>query len=355
MVRYNLNSPLKNITLVFFLTLSGMININAQETYYIRNGNQISKVEHSDPTKVNAKEWQVLLFKRGASKTPGTQWGLISGKSAEEVMHKLKSNQDFEIRYNKWAGKGAVQDEVYTHFNPLGPVAVVEKSSPGKSSKQDNELKEKLNKVLTVYNNVKEYLDNQEKIAKILSESNTETPFDDVGNVFKEYTENLKQAFQRVSDLQNRLQRGMNISMEQIDININEINKNLQVVRTNSGILSAKTDNPKQNENTGQGNTSNNTENSSPHKTGADFEKLTEELISATGNIDPNNPKASYINLQKIISRLAKAISEDPEADQSMKKLGNLLSKMAKLDMEEDTEKFMQYLQEMTELVNEIK
>lgn len=41
-------------------------------------------------------------------------------------MRKLKDAQAFKLRFNKWAGKSAVQDPVDTHFNPSGPIALRE-------------------------------------------------------------------------------------------------------------------------------------------------------------------------------------------------------------------------------------
>ena len=104
-------------------------NVSGQNTYYIRSGKNITKVENSDPSKLNVTEWQVLLFKKGAAKVVGTQWGMITGKSASYVMSQLKKDQDFELRFNAFIGKGRVQDDVFTCFNALGPVAVVEDAS----------------------------------------------------------------------------------------------------------------------------------------------------------------------------------------------------------------------------------
>ena len=92
---------------------------------------------------------------------------------------------------------------------------------------------EKLAKVKNIYDQVKEYYDDYHKIVEVINEPKPQTPFDNVGQVFKEYSDNLKGAFQRVSSLHNQLQNGINLSMEQIDKSINEINNNLNVVKNN--------------------------------------------------------------------------------------------------------------------------
>src|SRR5215203_1285072 len=215
--------------------------VSGQSTYYIRSGKNITKVENSDPSKLNVTEWQVLLFKKGAARVMGTQWGMITGKSASHVMSQLKKDQEFELRFNSFIGKGKVQDDVFTNFNALGPVAVVENASNKQINDPNNStFQEKITKVKNVYDQVKEYYDNYHEIVGIINEPKPQTPFDNVGQVFKEYSDNLKEAFQRVSSLQNQLQNGINLSMAQSDKSINEINTNLNVVKNNSRIIKQK-------------------------------------------------------------------------------------------------------------------
>ena len=75
---------------------------------------------------------------------------------------------------------------------------------------------------------------------------------------------------------------------------------------------------------------------------------LSDQLSSAFTNIDPNNPEAAYKEIKRISRLLAKSIQDDPESDQKMKDLGNLLMKISSTD---DTDKLMEYLQKMIELL----
>ena len=327
------------------LMLLGTATVKGQNsTFYIRKGNQITKVENVDPAKIKVTEWQVLLFKKGAPKKVGTQWGIIDGKSADAVMKKLKSSQDFEIRYNKWAGKGPVQDEVFTNFNPLGPVAVMENATSDreKQNQKDPATQEKWEKLKAIYDEVKGYYDGYQQTMEIMSGSDSQTPFDNVGNVFREYADNLKEAYLRVLDLQYKLQKINGYSMEEIDRNISLINANLSVVSRNAGILQEKLDiKPAANSTTTQ---------TGAKRNDQDFDKLTEELTNAISNMDPNNPEAAYREVRRISKLLAKIISDDPDSDASMNKLGKLFYAMSETS---DPDKQLEYLQEMTKLMEE--
>jgi hypothetical protein len=319
-------------------------NVSAQNTYYIRSGKNITKVENSDPSKLNVTEWQVLLFKKGAAQVVGTQWGLITGKSSSQVMSQLKKDQDFELRYNAFMGKGRVQDAVFTNFNALGPVAVVENASSNqqKDDANNSPLVEKLTKVKQVYDQVKEYYDDYHSIMEVVNEPKPQTPFDNVGQVFKEYSDNLKEAFLRVNSLQNQLQKGMNLSIAQIDKNINEINNNLSVVKNNSKVI-------KQKLNINQGSKS--SQGKAPKGSTEEFDKLSEQLTNAFANIDPNDPDAAYSEIKRISKLLAKHIQDDPDSDQKMKNLAAILLKIASTD---DEDQLMEYLQKMIELLSDM-
>ena len=332
-------------TTVLILTLYfEPFNVSAQSTYYIRSGKTITKVENSDPSKLNVTEWQVLLFKKGAARVMGTQWGIITGKSASQVMSQLKKDQDFELRFNSFIGKGKVQDDVFTNFNALGPVAVVENASSNKQINDANNstFQEKITKVKNVYDQVKEYYDNYHEIVGIINEPKPQTPFDNVGQVFKEYSDNLKEAFHRVSSLQNQLQNGINLSMAQIDKSINEINTNLNVVKNNSKIIKQKL-NINQ-----EGKLSQN----KPTKGSAEeCDKISEQLTTAFTNIDPNNPDAAYKEIKRLSKLLAKCIHDDPDSDQKMKSLADILLKISSTD---DDDQLMEYLQKMIELLSDM-
>lgn len=331
--------------IVLFISMySGVLNVSGQSTYYVRNGKNITKVENSDPSKMNVTEWQVLLFKKGASHVVGTQWGIITGKTSEQVMSQLKKDQEFELKYNAFFGKGRVQDAVFTNFNPLGPVAVIENktSNQAGNDKSSKAMLEKLNKVKNVYDQVKEYYDGYHEIVEILNSPKSPTAFDNVGEVFKEYSDNLKEAFQRVNSLQGQLQKGTDISMEQFEKNINEINKNLSVVHKNSNLITQKLDIVRSSKISG----------SNKGKTSSEeFDKLSEQLTNAFVNIDVNNPESAFKEIKRISKLLAKYIKDDPDSDQKMNNLADLLLKISNT---EDDDMMMEYLQKMIELLSDM-
>jgi hypothetical protein len=333
-------------TTVLILTLHfGSLIVSGQSTYYVRNGKNLTKVENSDPSKLKISEWQVLLFKKGDPHVAGKEWGMITGKSAGQVMSQLKKDQEFELKYNAFIGKGRVQDDVFTNFNPLGPVAVVENSSS--SNQQNNNTnnstwQEKLTKVKNVYDQVKEYYDGYHQIVEIISEPKPQTPFDHVGEVFKEYSDNLKEAFLRVSSLKNQLQNGVNLSLEQIDKSIHEINNNLSVVKNNARVIRQKLNINDSNQLS---------QNKTAKGSTKDFDKLSEQLTNAFANIDPNDPDAAYKEIKRLSKLLAKSIEDDPDSDQKMKNLAAILLKISNTD---DEDQLMEYLQKMIELLSDM-
>ena len=102
-----------------FLLLAILVTLNlfSQSTFYIQDRNGISKVENGDPSQMDVNMWQVRLYNRGVPKSGDNYWGTIEGNSADEVMQKLKTQQEYELKINSFFGKGRVQDEKLTHFN----------------------------------------------------------------------------------------------------------------------------------------------------------------------------------------------------------------------------------------------
>jgi hypothetical protein len=174
------------IFLVSFL-LAGHLGVS-QSTYYVQIGSTLSKVTDGDPSAVKASEWQVRLYKANAASEGSGYWGLISGQSASEVMNALAERQKFELDYNQFMGNGNVQDETYTNFNPLGPIAVLQK---GPLSSRLTEMQQKIKQIYErfidtyeTFLEVKNYLD--------VAIKGQDNPYADVGSNFKAYTDLLK-------------------------------------------------------------------------------------------------------------------------------------------------------------------
>lgn len=223
----------------------------AQPPYYIKRGNSITKVENIDLSKLKVIEWQVQLFKRGATTSGDGYWGTIKGRTAKEVMVKLKSDQDFELRFNTFIGKGKVQDDILTHFNPLGPIAIMDKSVPGESPVDENtaqlaNISERAKDYLTTYLEVKKKLD-------VIIKGKASTPFDNYGNVFTEYTDNLKYAFKQISSLQSVLGKSTTNSIDKITKDIESINIKLDIANSKKEQLNEAFDNYNQNQSQNNG------------------------------------------------------------------------------------------------------
>jgi hypothetical protein len=108
------------------------------EPFYVLDGSRLTYVRNGDENDLqNVKEWHIRLYRRG-EETTGSPWGLIVGKSAGDVARQLKKSQDFELFYEKVFRS---RDKL-TFFNPLGPIAVIDRRDP---------LKKKLDKVKNIY------------------------------------------------------------------------------------------------------------------------------------------------------------------------------------------------------------
>ncbi|TCC82693.1 hypothetical protein [Pedobacter hiemivivus] len=177
------SSGQKNATLTRSASMAEGVR-NIQSTYYVQSKGNISKVENSDASRVKVKEWRVRLYKKGAPRTGNSNWGSISASSAEEVMKKLKAEQEFELRSNAFFGKGRVQDEICTHFNPLGPIAVLDEDTEKVAA--EKRAAELYAKSVDIYETFLEVKDNVDALRGV------DNPYSGVGNNFKEYAETVK-------------------------------------------------------------------------------------------------------------------------------------------------------------------
>lgn len=324
--------------------------IFSQSTFYVKNGDNITKVENGDPTKLKVTEWQVRLYKTDVATSGKNYWGVITGSTAEEVMKKLKSSQDFELRFNEWAGKGRVQDNPLTNFNPLGPIAVIESDNQSSSPQSNKGISaETMGKIQDLYGQVKEYYDNYQQIMEILENKPKEqNPFENVGNVLREYSDNLKDAFRRVSALQNSLQQANNTAMANINAEISKINNDLAAVERTSAQLQSSLNTSVQSSNTVNNAYVN---NSSPQPSSSGFDKFSEDLMNAFTNMDANNPEQSLKQINQIAKQFANEINNDPNADANMKELARLLTAMTSTT---DDDAIMQYLQQIIDLLGKM-
>jgi len=189
--------------IVFISLLLCLSSVSSITPFYILKGGSIIRDDNSDCNQVKAIEWQVRLYKKGTPKIGSSYWGVIKGRTADEVMTKLKSRQEFELKFNAFIGKGYIKDKVFTNFNSLGPIAIIDESKLEESSNKSNydRLSEVIGKAKDYYD---VYMDVENNIDKIINTKPT-GPFDNYGNVFKEYTDNLKDVLKNIDKLKNAL------------------------------------------------------------------------------------------------------------------------------------------------------
>jgi hypothetical protein len=219
----------KFIIIILLFTMHFAIS---QSTFYIQNGNSVSKVENGDPSQLNVSAWQVRLYKRGASKSGNNYWGKIEGGSANEVMQKLRAGQEFELKFNAFIGKGRVQDPVLTNFNPLGPIAITDASILTQSPTE-----EKIAQTSETYNKAGDYLNayfEAKKRLDVILKGKTINPFDNYGSVFKEYTSNLKDAIKQTISLRTLLLNNASVNIDRVEQQIASIDDKFEKANTNN-------------------------------------------------------------------------------------------------------------------------
>ena len=170
----------------FFLTVFGICAIrtlaHSANTYYVWDGRTLQTLHENVSRAPHYTQWEIWLYKRSeTTQTSSRQWGAIDGKSADEVMRKLKRSQDFEHQYERWCQCDWGDD---TFLNPEGPVAIIEpafQKRPG--------VIEKLDEAREVYDWDSSGL--LEKLAPLLGK---QSPWDSSHSALKEYIDHIKDA-----------------------------------------------------------------------------------------------------------------------------------------------------------------
>lgn len=114
----------------FLFALAVSTSAQQQNPHYVYDGKTL-QVLNEDLAPANCERWQVWLYQEGVRiprYTAGLQysrWGLIEGRSVEDVIRQLQASQSFEGAYLKFFGSGTWGR--YTFFNPIGPIAVTDR------------------------------------------------------------------------------------------------------------------------------------------------------------------------------------------------------------------------------------
>lgn len=356
-------SPLAIAILLFCFAV---LPVSAQQnpnSFFIYDGKSMQKVENGNPDEIKVTEWQVWLYRTGQSTSDErNRWGVISAATAGAVMQKLKKYQDAELSYNAWAGRGRVPDERLTNFNPVGPIARVERASASKERQDKQRLipKETWDKIQDAFGRAKNFREGYEAIIDILSKNpKTTTPFDNVGTGFRNYMEGLKGAMERANELRTILEDATVPLTEKIVAVINEITRNLdeaQAVapRVARGfgisesivappapqpptVAAQPTPKPPVNNNA-----------VSPDKIEAEMNRIMGEFE----NIDPNDFEGGMRKINQLARQLSDLINKDPDSTADMKELARLLVAITGTT---DMEKMTENLERLQQLMERIK
>jgi hypothetical protein len=248
----------------------------AQSKFYIQRGETISLVENADPDQINAKEWRVYLYKRNQPTIGNNYWGTLRGKSPKEVISKVHSNQDFEIQFNSFIGKSNPQNDIYTNFNPKGPVAIL---NDIEKSKKDNVCDE----YMQIYDKTKRYYEIYKEVKKkmdVVLNGKEKSQYSEIGNTFKEYIGNLKSAVGTLLSLREILNSNSSKILDDIRVSISIIDLNL--IRAENNIHTMKMQNDQRK--------NNNITNKSP---GGSYMYFTATVIVPSDDFFPSGARAT--------------------------------------------------------------
>lgn len=173
---------------------------------------------YGDPSGLSVEQWQIWLYRSGEPQTGQNFWGMITGKTQEDVQRKLEQGQDFQVYYAKWSGSDYRQDR-FTYFNAFGPVAKL---------KSDRSLGQKVGEVGTRIGKTFGALrEGYQKARLILSDKVKQpNPHSAVGKTLKDYVDALGQGVSKVSELQKKLDLNQGYSDDMFDV-LDEADKDL--------------------------------------------------------------------------------------------------------------------------------
>jgi hypothetical protein len=173
---------------LFILAFSG--SAKCEEFYVLQNG-QLTFAKNGVPSSIKPVEWQIRLFPAGMATNTQLWWGLITGDTFESVTRQLQASQQFELSYNRFFG---TTERKHTNFNTLGPIAKM----PDARNRVDAST---LRRVAAMVSRIV-------KVSKA-AETMAGLPKRSVGSVASEYFQNVKEGWDRVRDIQGRLDKGL--------------------------------------------------------------------------------------------------------------------------------------------------
>jgi hypothetical protein len=195
MPEWNANSRGRMLTSrsgIFALLLAvSALEARGQDGYYTWDG--YSLAFHREPP--NGRQvwaWEVWLYRRGEARHPEYRWGSITGTTPEQVMAELRKNQELDQRAN---GLCRCPPSNLTYENFHGPIAVLKR--PPRAVERAiafgmrlKELKEQADKMRDLY---------RLTTSTYQAIPQEFTPFDNVGEVLREYALTTQRATLNIS------------------------------------------------------------------------------------------------------------------------------------------------------------
>lgn len=172
---------------VFLLAL--FAPVTALAGYYVQDGKNLNYVDRGDQSQVaNVREWQIRLYKNGAATSGDGHWGLITGKSAASVSRQLEKSQEHE---RQWMRVFKSDYGTLTYFNPLGPIAVLERR-PASRDPLEGKVSRLIDTIRNQYNAARTRYEISDAMR---GQSN---PYRGIGTASREYAENFNSIFQQM-------------------------------------------------------------------------------------------------------------------------------------------------------------
>jgi hypothetical protein len=219
---------MEKVLFVFLLfCLAPDIALSEEVDYYIDNQGYLSRT-HGDVDRVSVDHWEVWLYPKGQAPGGRGYWGVIDGKSAAEVMKKLQYAQQFQVRFAKFVGTNP-EDEVFTNFNPLGPIAVIG-GTPAVTrwAKRVDDTLEQVQTINGMWSMAQRL---------ISDESKPQNPNPEIGRTLKEYLQALVKAEQRALKLRAEIESVIEMPQAEIDRGMAEVNRQFEIAERDRAVV----------------------------------------------------------------------------------------------------------------------
>jgi len=214
------------------------------ESFYVWDGSSLRTQMSIE--RDTCSKWALWYFKRGASQTPGSQWGAETEKSMEAV---LRDQQEAQKGDENWAAVKAkyhldIPDSPLVHDNYLGPICVTKAAFDAKPGAVQaiEDASELAGRISSLIGQLRTILNGAQAAVKTgyqgyyLQEGEN--------NQLEEYLNKLQEISEHVHKIQNALMQRLGPTMMQINGEINTITKQLGQAEGNLPAISKLVSSP---------------------------------------------------------------------------------------------------------------